>query len=199
MRFGAVRTRPGANTVPPLRRRVRFLGAPCKDTLFFGLCFRNAGSSGAAEAFRFCRAHGQVPYTRKTRVCQGGLMLPSPAVSTRPAVAAAFPVCADFAAFGMIPEFATFVSICIPMRKPPPIRLSKKVHRKLIFSLLLLLAAAVVVSRCMVSSTGGAVSVMPVLPPAEKADGMPSVRGGCLIREDRAPDWSCRLVRAASF
>lgn len=77
--------------------------------------------------------------------------------------------------------------------KPPPIRLSKKVHRKLIFSLLLLLAAAVVVSRCMVSRTGGAVSVMPVLPPAEKADGMPSVRGGCLIREDRAPDWSCGL------
>ena len=104
-------------------------------------------------------------------------MFPSPAVSTRPAVAAAFPVCADFAAFGMIPEFATFVSICIPMRKPPPIRLSKKVHRKLIFSLLLLLAAAVVVSRCMVSRTGGAVSVMPVLPPAEKADGMPSVPG----------------------
>ena len=126
-------------------------------------------------------------------------MLPSPAVSTRPAVAAAFPVCADFAAFGMIPEFATFVSICIPMRKPPPIRLSKKVHRKLIFSLLLLLAAAVVVSRCMVSRTGGAVSVVPVLPPAEKADGMPSVPGRMPDREDRAPDWSCRLVRAASF
>ncbi len=63
------------------------------------------------------------------------------------------------------------------MRKPPPIRLSKKVHRKLIFSLLLLLVAVVVVSRCMVSRTGGAVSVVPVLPPAEKADGMPSVPG----------------------
>ena len=104
-------------------------------------------------------------------------MLPSPAVSTRPAVVAVFPVCADFAAFGMIPEFATFVSICIPMRKPPPIRLSKKVHRKLIFSLLLLLAAAVVVSRCMVSRTGGAVSVVPVLPPAEKG-GRDAVRPG---------------------
>jgi len=34
-----------------------------KETIrfFFGLCFRNAGASGAAEAFRFCRAHGQVP------------------------------------------------------------------------------------------------------------------------------------------
>ena len=40
-----------------------------------------------------------------------------------------------------------------------------------VVTLLLLLAAAVVVSRCMVSRTGGAVSVVPVLPPAEKADG----------------------------
>lgn len=27
-----------------------FLGAPCKDTLFFGLCLRNAGASGVARA-----------------------------------------------------------------------------------------------------------------------------------------------------
>ena len=107
-------------------------------------------------------------------------MLPSPAVAARPAVAAVFPVspvCADFTAFGMIPEFATFASICIPMRKPSPIRLSKKVHRKLIFSLLLLLAAAVVVSRCMISRTGGAVSLVPVSPPAEKTDGTLPVPG----------------------
>lgn len=52
MRFGAVRTGPGANTVPPLRRRVRSSARRAKIRFFFGLCFRNAGASGAARPER---------------------------------------------------------------------------------------------------------------------------------------------------
>lgn len=71
-------------TMPCSMRLVRFVRGPAqipflpcgggcvssarraKIRFFFGLCFRNtgsvrSGSSGAAEAFRFCRAHGQVP------------------------------------------------------------------------------------------------------------------------------------------
>lgn len=203
MRFGAVRTRPGANTVPPRGGGCVSSARRAKIRFFFGLCFRNTGSSGAVRPKRLRLSGSAVRTVRSLYREDKGL-------SGRPNA----PVACGFDPSGGRGRFpglrglrgfrddSGICYLCLDMysyAKAPPIRLSKKVHRKLIFSLLLLLAAAVVVSRCMVSAHGRRRVGRARVASAEKADGMPSVRGGCLIREDRAPDWSCRLVRAASF